>query len=384
MQSIPIKRQFHTTDQTAPWDGVVFTYEVGSDELGEALKVCYPTHRTLRQRKHAAIIQFLEQELLEMQSNDTTMHAPRTPPMHNVQHSNSEFGDAQVNPQSPAQSQSTLSDAHSPAKSNNLSMPCGKRHQVGAPTMQAIQPTYIDPTTAANATHLVFNAFDGRTMQQKTKRKMTAEERLEYKETRKRGACFRCKRQKGKCTHMEVAASSPSTISDQINRRALLDSELLDTKHSDTVTLQHTPAEHGHHPANLQHVDFQQQPAHMTRRSSNVSMRSLSGSASPRWPNTVSEESQIDTPGYVQQSHLSEAAQNLIINGHYNPDHMPTADSFQHGGNYGNSPDETLHSGIPPIYVQGPDQPAYFIPEESLFDTWDFGQYPDPDNTGWT
>lgn len=53
-------------------------------------------------------------------------------------------------------------------------------------------------TDSANTQHFVWSAHDGRPMQPKTKRKMTLEERSAYKETRKRGACERCRRQKGK------------------------------------------------------------------------------------------------------------------------------------------------------------------------------------------
>ncbi len=186
MQSIPIERRFQTSDQTAPWDGVVFTYEVGSDELDQALRICYPTHRTLRQRKHAAIIQFLTIELNEMQSKDSIRLDIRP-----------RFEDAQSNPHSPAQLQSTLREVQAAASFETSSVPRGKKQRSRLTPVPPTQ-TFIDSTTAVHASHIIFNAVDGRTMQQKTKRKMTAEERVEYKETRRRGACYDCRRQKGK------------------------------------------------------------------------------------------------------------------------------------------------------------------------------------------
>ena len=51
---------------------------------------------------------------------------------------------------------------------------------------------------AVNPQQFVWSAHDGRSMQPKTKRKMTLEERSAYKETRRRGACDKCRRQKGR------------------------------------------------------------------------------------------------------------------------------------------------------------------------------------------
>ncbi|KAF2446606.1 hypothetical protein P171DRAFT_262739 [Karstenula rhodostoma CBS 690.94] len=52
------------------------------------------------------------------------------------------------------------------------------------------------------AQQFVWSAHDGRSMRPKTKRKMTVEERNAYKNTRKRGACDKCRKQKGRCTHI--------------------------------------------------------------------------------------------------------------------------------------------------------------------------------------
>jgi len=56
----------------------------------------------------------------------------------------------------------------------------------------------LEQTQPTSAQQFVWSAHDGRSMRPKTKRKMTVEERSAYKETRKRGACDKCRRQKGR------------------------------------------------------------------------------------------------------------------------------------------------------------------------------------------
>jgi|SRR5690242_5023161 len=200
MPSIPIRRISHTTDETAPWDGVVFIYDVGSDELAEALRACFPHYRTLRQRKHAAIIKFLEQELSEMPLSKALPCSTKVPSTQDLPHVDLVCGDVLVNvhEQERVQLQNILSTACSPSISNGTFTPKERLKDGTAPSTPATQPSYIDPTAATHSSQFVFNAFDGRTMQQKTKRRMTIEERIEYKETRKRGACPDCKQKKGK------------------------------------------------------------------------------------------------------------------------------------------------------------------------------------------
>ena len=189
MPSIPIIRRYQTTDQTAPWEGIEFTYEVGTDELSEALEVSFSQYRTLRERKCAAVIAFFQQELHETQLNN----AARTSP-------------GQVCPQAEAKVDTQGIDRYrdcqlppaSPASSLNSS---GHRdHDKCCTAVQAVSSLSLpaDPTLATSSTHLVFNAFDGRPMQQKTKRKMTSVEKQEYKKTRQRGACHKCRRTKAK------------------------------------------------------------------------------------------------------------------------------------------------------------------------------------------
>jgi hypothetical protein len=199
MHHIPIIREKQTTDQTSPWEGISFTYDVGSDELAEALKIAFPKYRTLRERKHAAIVSFLKDELCRMQpSSNSTPASARTPPNLDVPHISPRASKAHTDTHFGAHLCEPVSASYSPA-SSTYSRAHGEPKQRYA-AMQIPSPTSMsaDPMTAVCGGQFVFNAFDGRTMQQKTKRKMTTDERLEYKETRRRGACSKCKRQKGK------------------------------------------------------------------------------------------------------------------------------------------------------------------------------------------
>lgn len=189
MTSIPIIRRDQTTDQTAPWEGIVFAYEVGTDELSEALKVSFPQYRTLRQRKCAAVIAFFQQELHDMHlSNAATPSI--SPPGQDCSQSEDRLDvdrsrDNQLPPASPESS---------------LNSSVHRDPDKHYPAAQALSPMSLpaDPILATSSTHLVFNAFDGRPMHQKTKRRMTSEEKQEYKKTRQRGACHKCRRTKAK------------------------------------------------------------------------------------------------------------------------------------------------------------------------------------------
>lgn len=68
MESIPL----------LPWAGMSFVYDIESDELADALRSAFPEHRTLRERKHAAVIRLFEQELREMHSSTKVRWAHRS------------------------------------------------------------------------------------------------------------------------------------------------------------------------------------------------------------------------------------------------------------------------------------------------------------------
>lgn len=192
MPSILIKRKLQTTDQTSPWDGICFVHDVDSDDLADALRTAFPRCRTLRERKLAATIDFFQHELAATYHGDNIPVSMKTPPLSVVpgmspaafntpmETDEDQLSAVLLPPPSPIVSRSSAAYRHSPAQTPlSIAFPA-------------------DPTLAATSTQLVFSSLDGRPMPQKTKRKMTKDERDAYKATRKRGACLRCKRQKGK------------------------------------------------------------------------------------------------------------------------------------------------------------------------------------------
>lgn len=210
MSPIPIRRFLQTTDQTAPWEGVEFTFDVDSDELGEALKARYPQYRTLPLRKYAAIIEFLNCELSELASGNARQRSSKNPQMHDSPCVGTVSLDARVNVQSFVHAQNTSSPVHSPAPSNCSSAPHETRGDLTATMTPSPQPSYVDPTAAAQSGHFVFSAVDGRAQQEKKRRTMTAEEKLGYNETRKRGACSNCKRLKERVRTREAQRNPPA------------------------------------------------------------------------------------------------------------------------------------------------------------------------------
>ncbi|KAJ4366785.1 hypothetical protein N0V83_007310 [Neocucurbitaria cava] len=186
-----IKRVQPTSDETPPWSGMSFVQPVDSDALHEHLKIAYPQCTTLRERKHMAAIDFLVAELHQMQSKGPTFVA--------VEHSAND--PAAPNPGALSRKGSisaSLSPTSSAQFSTSVELAFQDRHSSTTPGR--LLPK--GQLTESPGQHLVFSAVDGRMMQPKTKRRMTAEEKDAYKETRKRGACRKCKRQKGKCTHV--------------------------------------------------------------------------------------------------------------------------------------------------------------------------------------
>lgn len=181
----PIKRTRPTSDGTEPWKDLSFTEPVDSDALHDLLRTQYPGYANLRERKHIAAIEFLQAELSLMQSKE---------PAH---------GDLVALPSPDAPSFSSWhtrrgrsSISQSDASSRRLSPSVEPSvHDLKSPA------TFTDlqaQVTGGSAQQFVFSALDGRTLHPKTKRRMTSKERTAYKQTRKRGACPKCKRQKGK------------------------------------------------------------------------------------------------------------------------------------------------------------------------------------------
>ena len=191
-----IRRTRPTDDENPPWAGITFIYPVDSDTLSEQLKMRYPNCSTHKQRKHQAAIDFLMKELRDMQSRSSDHPTP------------TEFSQSQ--PVTPLTDQhsanevaSTGSRQHSVSSSNSPCMTTSRPAAVLADRSkesleQPHSPTRIAPLTVTKSQQIVFSALDGQMMQPKTKRKMTMQERSAYKETRKRGACAKCRQQKGK------------------------------------------------------------------------------------------------------------------------------------------------------------------------------------------
>lgn len=199
-----IERRSQTTDRTSPWEGISFVHDVDSDDLADALRTAFPRYRTLPERKLAAIIEFFQHELDGMPHSITTPISVKTPLLSHLP------GTSPTAPNTPMETDDgnqSVAPSYSPASlSNSAVFQDSKiRHSaVQAPLSRSLP---ADPTLAATSTQFVFSSLDGRSMQPKTKRKMTVEERLAYKETRKRGACLKCKRQKGK-----VGTLNPATV----------------------------------------------------------------------------------------------------------------------------------------------------------------------------
>ena len=207
MRQLYITRTAQPTEQRSPWEDIAFVHTVDSDELADVLKVAYPGYRTLRERKHAAVIEFFQYELEGMRFSDNTPVSAKTPSISSLPGMSPLAPETQIEICSGVHSRDLKAPPLSPASSNNsvAYRETTRRYPVTLTTLSQSLPA--DSKLATSTTQLVFNAFDGRPMQQKTKRKMTSKERREYKETRRRGACAKCKRQKGKVRTLDVPVS---------------------------------------------------------------------------------------------------------------------------------------------------------------------------------
>lgn len=179
---------------------LIIHVQVDSDTLSEKLRAAYPSCRTLRERKHQAAIDFLQEELHRMQYGTPIASVTRTGSFSSpaveesyrnrpevVMDNLSEEGNGQRNP-----------EYISIVPFEPLASP--KRRETGVDGCQTISNVQQSKpkALAVNAQQFVWSSHDGRSMQPKTKRKMTLEERSAYKETRRRGACDKCRRQKGR------------------------------------------------------------------------------------------------------------------------------------------------------------------------------------------
>ncbi|KAF2463907.1 uncharacterized protein BDR25DRAFT_105396 [Lindgomyces ingoldianus] len=203
-----VKRYPTSTNEQTPWTGLTFTLDIGSDIFWEKLKNAYPSITDHKQRKHKAVIEFLEAELQDMKMKERQRAGGTV----NVESENltspksfsTDFFDALGNESGPgsASPRSGTSSAASPhQESQPGDLPQSNQNQdVGSGPLPP-------PTQTSSGQTIVFSAYDGTTVQPKTRKKMTLEERRAYAETRKRGACPRCKQSKGRCTHFEDSAN---------------------------------------------------------------------------------------------------------------------------------------------------------------------------------
>ncbi|USP78583.1 hypothetical protein yc1106_05857 [Curvularia clavata] len=208
-----IDREHPTSDDKPPWSGMVFRQRVYSDAMLESLKRRYPQGANLRERKHMAAIEFLQQELREMQEKEaalaTEVHSPASTP-------DAEFFDGK--------NLSSISPPCSPTTQRPLPAITNECYQGRiAPNATLLkQPPSMSSTMSGQ--EFVFSVVEGPIVQRRKRKKMTATEKIAYKQMRRVGACDSCKRQKAKCTHVGGAtdkfrkSQAPTSISRRESR----------------------------------------------------------------------------------------------------------------------------------------------------------------------
>jgi hypothetical protein len=200
-----IRRLQPTSDETPPWAGIAFVYPVDSDELADQLKKAYPEGQNLRQRKHMAAIDFLKSELKGMQKP----HVGGSAAFETVSNidNDPQSVDTDVNDALPFESRpESAASPFSPSASSFVDSP-RLAERTKQPVTQKHTPESIVPLVPGTPQTFVFSAADGRPMQPRTKKKMSARERQDYKKTRERGACLKCRRTKAKV--FETPATIP-------------------------------------------------------------------------------------------------------------------------------------------------------------------------------
>lgn len=191
-----IHRQQATADETPPWAGIAFKLPIDSDMLAERLRFSYPQRRTLRERKHQATIDFFVEELNQMQRRDKSHSVITRPGEQPVSDALRNTTMPYNHPNSDPNLPRSASECTSPSIQGSVGSPRPSDFMAKPVVSLPSNPSVQSPTTPSS--QFVWSAHDGRTARPKTKRKMTVEERNAYKATRKRGACSRCRKQKGK------------------------------------------------------------------------------------------------------------------------------------------------------------------------------------------
>ncbi|KAF2727070.1 hypothetical protein EJ04DRAFT_151812 [Polyplosphaeria fusca] len=188
-----VSRERPASETEPPWVGLSYTLRVGSDQLSDQLKHVYPTLNSLRQRKHKAAIDFLLKELHSFRAEDSEQAS--SIPNADWQSVGTPRSDSKETVRLVRDS-STSQSLYSPSPSVSMSPRTANAMSLNANQNSPLPLRPSSPNPAGK--HFVFSATDGRAMQPKTKRKMTKDERKDYKKTRERGACDLCRKKKGK------------------------------------------------------------------------------------------------------------------------------------------------------------------------------------------
>jgi len=171
-----IFREHPTSDDAPPWKGMAFRQPVYSDAMLECLKTRYPKGDNLRERKHMAAIEFLQQELEEMRAKEAALISLFC-----------RKGSAQ---------DVTLTDCQHP---KSASSPYALSGSFPLPTLT--DEYRLDSNFGQE---IVFSIANGPLMEGKKRKKMNQEEKEDYRKTRKLGACDNCKRHKAKVGSLDA------------------------------------------------------------------------------------------------------------------------------------------------------------------------------------
>lgn len=242
-----IRRVQKATEMDPPWAGIGFVLDIGSDELADQLRVAYPGGKNLRARKHMAVIDFLGMELEKMGTASESTHGS-CPPLgtgDSYRDTRSQSQDVQVSQLHVSYPHSVVSQA-SPSVSSSLDSPRIKELPRHTLEKQHTPDALNDPgpntgsgkgsekakmapaVPVVTAQTFVFNATDGKPVQPRSKKTMSNQERQEYKKTRQRGACMKCRRTKAKVFKFlrTVSARSYADCNIVYSRERITESQL--------------------------------------------------------------------------------------------------------------------------------------------------------------
>ncbi|KAJ5022413.1 hypothetical protein PSV08DRAFT_350208 [Bipolaris maydis] len=287
-----IEREYPTSDDKPPWYGMVFKQSVYSDAMLESLKRRYPQGANLRERKHMAAIEFLQQELEDMQASEAAL-IPKTNPTnlmsdvasHDRQHQ--KIGSLPYSPTAQLSTPNITNGYH------------GRR----SPTNKV--PLVQSPTVSSNMSgqEIVFSIANRPVVQRQRRKKMTASEKISYKQMRKIGACDSCKRQKAKCRHVggerdKYRNSRGASSTPQRDTRPVSDSAAL------TVNATNEHRRQTQAPQNSRELSYELKSSLQTV--SVATPVTVSGSPSPHWVQDTQESAQSELSGYVPASITSK------------------------------------------------------------------------------